>query len=265
MTLASECDQALWDAVQRGQLEGKAPDRYPIFRLCYSSWPNVIRQLLDPERKVVGTHGVGKQELLALLTTTPSLDVYFARLGHSYWLAGQFRTAQDHFRLADKLDPRVSDGKWEMYHALCQIHLNERNLDAALVPCRLAAFMGKSPTGYPAYGRLLVERNEPEKAIRYLTGLLETNPGASSALYWRGQAYEAMGDTANATTDYQTAIHYQPDYPWAYLALGQIRMMQGEMCEAYRLYERVLQSPLPIVQQTASQKLNDLPPCTSQD
>ncbi len=69
---------------------------------------------------------------------------------------------------------------------------------------------------YEAY----YELGRYEDIILLANATLQARPYFEESFYWRGRAYEALGNLDSATSDYQTAVNLQPNFTPAVEALG---------------------------------------------
>lgn len=72
------------------------------------------------------------------------------------------------------------------------------------------------------------EAGQYQKTIELANGQLATVPALEEVLYYRGQAYEALGQFAQAEADYQTAVQYNARFQPAQEALAMLPAIRSE-------------------------------------
>ncbi len=77
----------------------------------------------------------------------------------------------------------------------------------------------KTAEGYFAQG-YAIGLDDPAEAIALFDQAIARNPAYAEAYYWRGRAYRALGDTANALRNFSLAILTDNTFSLAYLSRG---------------------------------------------
>ena len=83
-----------------------------------------------------------------------------------------------------------------------------------------------------------IEDKKPEKAIPFLTKVIESDPADHPAWAILGAAYSAVGDSANAEKALRKAVEIKPDSAPALLSLGRFYMSQNRFEQAVESLER---------------------------
>ncbi|MGA8574117.1 MAG: tetratricopeptide repeat protein [Candidatus Cybelea sp.] len=131
-----------------------------------------------------------------------------------------------------------------IYWKRCDAYRRLGRLDEAMSDCnKQIALTPEMPVAYYARGHLQVERQDYTDAVADLTIALQDPqmPFPIDALYWRGQAYAALGKLALADADYSLAIAKGDKSPDTYFARAQVRRNLGNGAAALADLQAALQ------------------------
>ncbi len=93
-----------------------------------------------------------------------------------------------------------------------------------------------------AQGRASFERGEVERALEFLTSLLERKAGFADLHYMVGVLLDRRGDVDEARSHLRDAIKLNPAYTEALLALASVYERDGEFGRSQELTERAAQA-----------------------
>ncbi len=103
---------------------------------------------------------------------------------------------------------------------------------------------GSSPVSAFQRGRDLAARRLHRAAIDAFSDALLIDPGNDSAFLLRGEAYQQLGDLANAEADFTDSLKLQPHNSRAYLGRATVRNSLGKVVEAFSdIHEAVTRDP----------------------
>lgn len=165
-------------------------------------------------------------------------DAHYA-LGHIYFMQGRTDKAGDEFRRVLKINPVDS----EAHNYLGKVYEREGRWDDAIYEYREAL---KNPLyatpDVPHYnlGIALMNKGEPEGALKDLGEAVSINPNHILAHYEMGQIYLKMGRLKEAIGAYQTALRIFPDYPEAHFNLAIAYKKDGANALAKKEFETVI-------------------------
>ena len=91
-------------------------------------------------------------------------------------------------------------------------------------------------------GRASFERGEVDRALEYLTSLLERKNGFADLHYMVGVLHDRRGEVDRARTHLRDAIRLNPGYAEALLALASVYERDGEFERSRELAERAAQA-----------------------
>lgn len=87
-------------------------------------------------------------------------------------------------------------------------------------------------------GQQAFQRGEFQRALAFLDSAEQRAPKAPVVSFNRGRVYTALNRLEAARKEYQRAIALDPQYPEAWLRLGDIEFQQGNLKKALRLYRK---------------------------
>src|SRR5437764_13785333 len=85
---------------------------------------------------------------------------------------------------------------------------------------------------------LYYERYNSAKDV--FTKLVNANANNVDAVYWLGQAYLGLEDTASAQALYQKALQANPNNPLLMVAVGHIELLQNKTSDARNRFETAI-------------------------
>jgi tetratricopeptide (TPR) repeat protein len=88
-------------------------------------------------------------------------------------------------------------------------------------------------------GRQCYARGDPENALRHLARLLETCPRFADVHYLMGLIREELGDVEAAVSSFEQALHINPGYTEAFLALASTYEQRGDYDRTRSLARRM--------------------------
>jgi len=165
----------------------------------------------------------------------------------AHFVYGDLLYDSDHF--ADSLSQYtqaidLGENDRGIYWKRCDAYRRLGRLDEAMSDCnKQIALTPNLPVAYYARGHLQVERQNYADAVSDLNVALQDLPAAFTidALYWRGQAYAALGKLALADADYSLAIAKGDKSPDTYFARAQVRRNLGNGAAALADLQAALQ------------------------
>ncbi len=96
----------------------------------------------------------------------------------------------------------------------------------------------KDPWPYIDMGSLLLEINQPEKAVPYLQQATELVPSSPKAHQQLGKAYLAMRELPKAQSELEQSVKLEPKSAPAHYILGQLYQKQGQSDKAKQEFAR---------------------------
>lgn len=137
---------------------------------------------------------------------------------------GDYQGAEERFTRAVDIWPQLASGFLE--RGLARRALNQA--DGAVQDFdHSIALDSKMGPAHTALGVVYRDRGDLARAVSEFTLSIEIASN-TDALYQRGQLYEAQGQHEKALTDYDAAIHQQPDAPYVYQARAMARASLGD-------------------------------------
>lgn len=145
------------------------------------------------------------EQWLKAATARTSDPAALAALGWAQWRNGELPAASQTFDRALKAAPRDGD-----------------------------ALLGAA--------RVALDRDKPRDALAFLARAADAAPLLDLVPYFEGQAYERLGDSANAAQAYRQAVIADSAFLEARDALGRLDVKRRNYSDAYRQFTRILDS-----------------------
>ena len=183
--------------------------------------------------------------------TTQALAIFpdsaFANFlkGNLLEVAGDLRGAEEQYRLAARLDPRVA----VIWFTLARLYQREGRLAPAIDAWKYAADVADQPwTMLLSLGQAYLAANRPEQALQafdrcantlpLLPSMLVDNSFLSNLAYSRAVAWSTLGDRKRAIEFQQEAVQLSPETPEFWLYLARLYETDGRVQEAQQARER---------------------------
>ncbi len=183
--------------------------------------------------------------------TTQALTIFpdsaFANFlkGNLLEVVGDLRGAEQQYRLAARLDPRVA----VIWFTLARLYQREGRLAPAIDAWKYAADVADQPwTMLLSLGQAELGANRPEQALRAfdrsanslpsLPSMLVDNSFLSNLAYSRAVAWNALGDRKRAIEFQREAVRLAPQIAENWLYLAQLYDLDGRAAEAQQARER---------------------------
>lgn len=127
--------------------------------------------------------------------------------GIAFYKQGKYADAERVFRSLQGVEARG-------YLAAALARQNK--LDEALPIAEEALkAQGTQPMAAAALGNCLVSKKKYDDAIGRMSAIVEADPKVAYAYFWRGQAYQHVGQTERMAQDFETFLRLAPDAPEA--------------------------------------------------
>lgn len=170
----------------------------------------------------------------------PNLTYHFANLGDLAWARQDIQSAQKYYAVSQALDDRASLRKLTMYINLCEYEIGH-NPAQAPEWCSRAAAVDPSAWRLVTWGRALYQAGDYVEALSALERAQHLNPEISSLFYYRGLAYQKMGQDDLTLQAFRDGLALAPYDPYLNFAVADFYARRGAPREAYCSYWRVLQ------------------------
>jgi tetratricopeptide (TPR) repeat protein len=213
------------------------------------------------------------REYLQSIAIPPDHWASYYNLGNYYLNLGDFRQAVAGYETSLKLEPRGVMSRVNMSMAYARLGENKKAESSLTEALKIAP---DSAAANLNMGLLKAEQGDRKSAERYLLQAWKTDPQMGQAAYnlcvilseskpveavgWCRKATEASpsnpkfayslafyehkkGDTEAAIKTLRNLIARNPDYPDAYVLLGEIYERQGRVNEARTVYQQALWNP----------------------
>ena len=87
---------------------------------------------------------------------------------------------------------------------------------------------------------LSAQKGKIKKAEKHVAACLNEQPDHPVALYYQGSLFLAQNQYKPAITNFETVLHFQPEFVPALAGLGRAWLMLGEMDKALAYYEKAV-------------------------
>jgi len=127
--------------------------------------------------------------------------------GVAFYKQGKYADAERVFRSVEGLEARG-------YLAASLAHLNKFGEALPIAEDALKQ-QATQPMAAAALGNCLVGQQKYDDAIARLSAIIAADAKVAYAYFWRGQAYQHVGQTERMTEDFETFLRLAPDAPEA--------------------------------------------------
>jgi tetratricopeptide (TPR) repeat protein len=177
------------------------------------------------------------------------------RLFQEAWVsrdAGKLAAAEEHYQQVVREQPEAA----QAWHILAGIEQTRGRVGEALPLIRKALSLDSTaPAYHQTLGDLLrsqgdlqeashayeqAAQQKPDQALACLRRAADLAGGDPASAFVLAYCLETLGRLKEAESRYQEVLRLLPDNPHATVALGRLRMKQGHVPEARKLFERLL-------------------------
>ncbi|MGB2592929.1 MAG: ammonia-forming cytochrome c nitrite reductase subunit c552 [Candidatus Acidiferrum sp.] len=154
--------------------------------------------------------------------------------GQVLYQSQQYGAAMKDFEQALRVAPQAEWAtKAQIYRAICLEKLARTSEAEAAMQALLEQPEARQDVELQlAFIELLFETGRTPEALKKVDGLIEADPKAAMAYYWRARVLLQLERTAEAATAAEEAIGLLPQFPEAHNLLLKIYLMQGRAKEA---------------------------------
>jgi tetratricopeptide (TPR) repeat protein len=179
-----------------------------------------------------------KEDFSRLFELQPSNPFFIHRLGTIEALQGNSAQALSHFRSALKINPNLAD----VINDIVYIYFSKGDQAGALSELNRLMENSDAKEIYHLYkGRIHVGREEYTEAEREFRNAIELNPKYYQAYLMLGQLNVMKGDLDQAIEEVDALIGQQPDFSPAYLLKAYYYDAAKRPARAIRFYRRTLE------------------------
>ncbi|MBC6993135.1 tetratricopeptide repeat protein [Neolewinella lacunae] len=146
-------------------------------------------------------------------------------MADAFIILGQLLFAKGLPRAGDYFDAAVAIDPTNVYalHAKADFLRDSERLPEAIATYRSASLADRQyVAGYFNAGLLLMEMDSLEAALREFDLVVKNDPLHIRGFFFRGYAYEKLGQLAQAKENYEVALRFAPDYELALEGLERI-------------------------------------------
>jgi len=161
--------------------------------------------------------------------------VAFNNYGAALRALGRPAEAEQAYRKALKLNPDYIEAYYNLGNALTEL---KRLKEAEKAYLKALDLQPDYAEAYSNLASLLIEQRRPEEAEKACSQALMFKPQSAKAYYNLGNALHDQHRLEEAETAYFRALEIQPGYADAELALGLLKLLQGEYDLGLRLFEK---------------------------
>jgi len=145
--------------------------------------------------------------LVRAINLRPNWAVAHSNIGTALLELEVYDRARMGFEEAIKLDPNLVSA----IQGLSRIELNNKNTDQSLILAKRAdTLQPKNADNLRFIGNVYREMGKPDKALIAYNQSLKIEPNFEPALIDRGELFVEMGDLVKAQTDFNVAVHNNP-------------------------------------------------------
>jgi len=209
---------------------------------------NNIEQYDDTAKITIGEllwqHNL-EGKAIEIWKTVAGAEYYFANQGNRYFSENDRETAQNYYHISLLLNPLPPADNAGMFANLCNQALGVADYDGALEYCDKAAT--SLPSVYSMYnlGKALYYAGRYADARTTLEGAIARYQPTPDVYYFLGLTYRKLGDSRRSFDSINDGLELSPEHPYLGIALGDWFAETGDILQARRQYQAVLDSPSP--------------------
>ncbi|MFM2003121.1 MAG: hypothetical protein RI963_2547 [Planctomycetota bacterium] len=164
--------------------------------------------------------------------------------GTAFYQQGQYTAAMAEFQKAISSDPRNADGYYNLAATMHRLGVQQR--DGAMLGQAESLYnqcLDHAPNHVECHrglAVLLVDTGRPDRAFALMKNWAAQNPTLSEPRIELARLYEEAKEPQTAQKYLENAIQVDPNNPRAWLALGRLREVQGDLVQASQNYQRSL-------------------------
>jgi tetratricopeptide (TPR) repeat protein len=182
-----------------------------------------------------------RTDVLSALAKDPDSAAAWYELGSVLGQAADFRGAEDAFRHAIHLDPRLTKAHLGLALTLIANPQDKQDWQGAIAECReVLRYEPENVEALNLLGTGLFTTGQTSEAIQILTGAVRLAPTLAKAHFNLALALEKNDQLDEAAKEFNAAIAAKPNYPEAVSGYGKLLVRQGKTVEAQREFESAL-------------------------
>jgi tetratricopeptide (TPR) repeat protein len=216
--------------------KGRYQEAIPLYQQALQANPKATEALAGWGRALLelGREADARDKFLAVLALNPRDAAAQVNLGVACYRTGDIDRAIQAYQAALAISPRLANAHFNL--GMAQSHRGE--LEAAIASYQTAIKL--RPQFREAWNNLgllyeaLGDLERAEQAFRAALGKpvpggREPEAGYALAHYNLGRLYEKRAAYDAAIREFQTAVRQQPNFPEAYLNLGNVRLLRSQL------------------------------------
>lgn len=151
---------------------------------------------------------------------------------------GRFKEAIEHYKEAQRINPRSSESINNMARVLIE---QGRVEEGVMYLNDLLQLDPNDADGNFNFGLAMIQQDNYADAIKHFNKVLQEKPDWSEAYYCLGAAYYQLGRYEEAIQNFNEALQLNPDYAGALISLGMVLKSQGNIEDAVKKWEKALE------------------------